>query len=599
MKLPLYAAALTMLTLTASTAVQADHHALAMHGRPKHDAGYRHFDYVDPEAPKGGRLVLSRTGSFDNLNRYIVRGLPAQGLGLTQRTLLQRSWDEPFTLYALLADRVTMAEDRSWVAFRIRGTAKFHDGSPVTVDDVVFSAETLRRQGRPNHRRYYGEVVEVQRPGPKTVRFHFAPSGNRELPLIMGLMPVLPKAAFRDRAFDRVSLEPIAGAGPYRVDEVDPGRSISYRRIPGHWTEGLPAARGHYNFDTVRYDYYRDEDARHLAFQRAEVDVRRENDPRRWALAYDFPGVHDGRVVRSEFRHGRPAGMYALAWNGRRPPFGDARVRRALGHALDFPWLNRSFYHDAYRRTASYFANSNLAASGLPTAAERALLEPHRAALPPTLFTEPYLPPGAAAFGDLRRRLRLADSELRAAGWVVRDLARVDEITGTPLAFEIMLGRREDERLALTLARNLERLGVEVRVRTVDSAQYQERLDRFDFDAVLYRWGQSLSPGNEQAFYWGSAAADQAGSRNYPGIRDPVVDALVAHLTAAASREDLTAASRALDRALLWGEHVLPLFHSDVDRLAYWDHLARPQRTPLYGPRLETWWAGPAAPRQR
>ena len=309
-----------------SPAGWADEHALAMHGTPKQGPGYRHFDYVNPAASKGGAIALSATGGFDSLNRYIVRGRPALGLGLTQRTLLQRSWDEPFTLYALLAESVRMAEDRSWVEFRLRGTAKFHDGSPVTVDDVVFSLRTLARHGRPNHRRYYGEVAEVRRPGPRTVRFHFTPSDNRELPLIMGLMPVLPRAAFRDRPFDKVSLAPIPGAGPYRVDRVEPGRSISYRRIPGHWTEGLPAARGQYNFDTVRYDYFRDEDARHLAFQRGQVDVRRESEPRRWALAYDFPAARDGKVKRIELAHGRAAGMYGIAWTSRRAPF--ARAKR-------------------------------------------------------------------------------------------------------------------------------------------------------------------------------------------------------------------------------------------------------------------------------
>lgn len=579
-----------MLLLSApTTAARAESHAIAMHGAPRYGPDYTHFAQVNPDAPKGGRLVLSRLGGFDSLNPFIVRGNPAAGLHLTFDSLLQRNWDEPFTLYALLAEAVTAPEDRSWVEFRLRPGARFHDGSEVTVDDVVFSLESLRRHGRPNYRRYYAEVSEIERRDARTVRLHFK-AGNRELPLILGLMPILPRAAFAERPFDRVSLDAIPGTGAYRVERVDPGRSISYRRIRGHWSEDLPAARGQNNFDEVVYQYFRDEDARHLAFQTGAVDLTYEGDPRRWAVAYDFPAARRGLVVKLAVPHRRPAGMFALVWNGRRPLFADPRVRRALGEALDFEWVNRTFYYGLYRRTASYFANSELAAEGAPAAAELALLEPYRERLPAGLFERAYRSPGTAEPGELRRHLKLADAALEAAGWVVREQRRVAAADGRPFAFEILLGRREDERLALSYADSLARLGIEARVRTVDSAQYQERLDRFDFDAILYSWGQSLSPGNEQAFYWGSAAADEPGSRNYPAVADPVVDALIARLVDAGSPAELASTARALDRVLLWGEHVLPLYHDEADRLAFWDRFGRPARPSLYGYQLETWW---------
>ena len=568
-------------------------HAIAMHGEPRLGPDYAHFAHVDPAAPRGGRLVLSRLGGFDSLNPYIVRGRPVAGLGLTQMSLLARSADEPFTLYTLLADSVVVAEDRGWVAFRLRRGARFHDGREVTLDDVEFSLRLLARRGRPNHRRYYGEVAEVQRPGPRTVRLVFRSAENQELALIMGLMPVLSRTDLEDRDFDRVSLRPLQGLGPYEIGEVEARRGVEYHRIPGHWSEGLPARRGRYNFDTVAYEYFRDEDGRRQAFLAGRTDLRWEGDPRAWAIAYRSAEARGMR--RLELRHGRPAGMWALAFNARRPPLDDAALRRALGEAFDFPWINRTYFAGAHRRTDSYFANSELAASGPPSAGERTLLEPHVAALSPALFEGAYRPPGRREGEDGRVALRRADRALREAGWVVRDLKRVGARDAHPLALEILLSRRSDERLALAYAARLERLGVAVAVRTADSAEYQERIARFDYDAILYRWGQSLSPGTEQAFYWGAEAADQPGSRNYPGVRDPVVDALIGRITGARSRAELLDATRALDRVLLWGEHVLPLYYSPVDRIAHWPRFGRPPRPPLYGASpVATWWTSEA-----
>ncbi len=580
---------LLVLLLLAPEVASAAGHAVAMHGQPRYGPDFGHFAYVNPDAPKGGDLVLSRVGSFDSLNPFTVKGVPADGLDLTYQSLLRRSWDEPFTLYALLAERVAMPDDRGSVTFTLRPGTRFHDGSPVTVDDVLFSLEILRDSGRPNHRFYYREVVEVVRDEPRTVTFVFRPGGNRELPLILGLMPILSKASWQGRRFDATTYEPILGTGPYRIDEVDPGRGISYRRIVGHWSEALPAARGQHNFDRIRYDYYRDAAAAFEAFKAGQVDLRAEPDPRRWAIGYDFPAAARGDVVRTERPHGRPSGMYGLVFNTRRPIFADRRVRHALGQAFDFAWINRTYFHDAYARTASYFDNSELAAKGLPSPAELPLLAPFRERLPPALFEKVYLPPGANPRG-LRGALRDARRDLAAAGWEIRDLRLVDRATGTAMRFEIMLARREDERLALAFARNLERLGVEVAVRTVDTAQYQERLAGYDFDMIVNTWGLSLSPGNEQAFYWSSASAAAAGTRNYPGIREPAVDALIAAITAAPDRAGLVAAVRALDRVLLWGDYVVPLYHLTSDRVAHWNKFGYPAAPPLYGFRPETWW---------
>ncbi|MBT5191957.1 MAG: ABC transporter substrate-binding protein [Rhodospirillaceae bacterium] len=405
------------------------------------------------------------------------------------------------------------------------------------------------------------------------------------------MMPILSKASFADRKFDRVSLTPLLGSGPYVVDEVDPGRSIQYRRLKDYWARDLPSQRGQHNFDIVRYDYYRDDSAMLEAFKAGKVDLRVEHEPRLWAQAYDTPARRDGRIKLLEFKHGRPAGIYAVALNSRRAQFRDARVRAALAHAIDFKWLNRTLFHGAYQRTRSYFENSELAATGLPSAAEVALLTPYRNSLAGEIFTQSYAPPTADGSGRLRGNNRTARRLLAQAGWRIKDLKLRHEGGGKAFRFEIMLLRRGNVKLALHLARNLEKLGIDVEVRLVDTAQYQQRTNTFDFDAIFHTWEPSLSPGNEQAFYWGSEAARQPGSRNYPGIRVPAVDALIQKISDAPDRASLVTAVRAMDRILQWGHYVIPLFHLKADRVALWDKFGRPEQMPLYGYRLETWWA--------
>jgi microcin C transport system substrate-binding protein len=569
----------------------AAEHAIAMHGAPKYPADFSHFDYAVPDAPKGGRMVLGRTGTFDSLNHYIVRGNPADGRHLTHQSLLARAYDEPFTLYGLIAEDVSTPVDRASVSFRLRPGARFHDGSEITVDDVIKSLETLRDHGRPNHRFYYSQVAGIERPGPRQVTFRFKDTSNRELPLIMGLMPILSGADLSTHPFDTVSLTPLMGSGPYTVDKIDPGRSITYRRIQNYWGADLPALRGQYNFDEIRYDYFRDDSAMLEAFKAGQVDLRPESDPGRWATAYDFPARERGEVRLETFSNGRPAGMYGLALNTRRAVFKDRKVREALAYAFDFEWINRNLFHGAYHRTRSYFENSELAATGKPTRAERALLDPYRHDLPPKVFTTEYNPPHTDGSGRIRPSLRQARRLLKDAGWQVHDMILTHTQTGVPFRFEIMLLHRSNEKLALHFARNLEKLGIEASVRTVDTAQYQQRAATYDFDAMIYLWDPSLSPGNEQAFYWSCDAASREGTRNYPGICQPVIDGLIKRISDAPDRASLVAAVRAMDRVLQWGHYVVPLYHLRGDRLAFWDRFGMPDRVPVYGYRLETWWA--------
>ena len=569
--------------------VEAQDHGIAMHGAPKYDAGFDHLDYVNPDAPKGGTIRLAVQGTFSSLNPFIIKGVPVRGRHLTFESLMKRTWDEPFSLYGLLAESVEVPEDRSSALFVLRPEAKFHDGSPVTVDDVVFSWRTLRDLGRPNLQLYYRQVERVEQPGPRSVRFVFdAASRDRELPLIIGLMPILSKSYYLAVPFDETTMEPPLGSGPYRVETVDPGRSVTYRRDPDYWGRDLPVNHGQHNFDRVRYDYYRDGNTMMEAFSAGEYDVRFETSEKRWATAYEFPAVRDGRVKLEHQPHGRPSGMFAFVFNSRRALFANPAVRHALAHAFDFGWVNETLLYGAYVRTRSVFANSVLASRGLPHGEELAVLEPYRDLLPGEVFEQAYRPAGGT--GDIRADLKLALSMLSEAGWVVRDGMLTQTGSGRSMAFEILLVDPRNEKIALAFARNLERLGADVTVRTVDTPQYQYRLNTYDFDVIMYRWGVSLSPGNEQAYYWGSAAATQEGSRNYAGVRNAAVDALIEQMTRERERDAFVHTVRALDRVLLWGHHFVPLYHLNEDRVAHWDRFGRPAVSPLYGIVTETWW---------
>jgi len=570
-------------------------YALAMHGEPALPADFPHFRYANPDARKGGRLVEGVLGTFDNLNPFIVKGLSIDHVGgYVVESLMARNYDEPFTLYPRLAQSLETDEARSFVTFTIDPRARFSDGTVVTAQDVIFSWELLRDRGRPNLRTYYAKVTRAEAVGSFAVRFDLTGANDRELPLILGLMPVLPKHAVDPEHFEETSLTPPIGSGPYVIADVTAGRSVTLKRNPTFWGTQLAANRGLWNFDEIRLDFYRDANAQFEAFKRGLYDVRLETDPGRWETGYDIPAVRDHQIVREAFPTGWPQGMSAFVFNARRPIFADIRVREAIGRLFDFEWINRNFFFDAYERTASYFAGSELAANGRSAdETERRLLEPFPNAVRPDELAGTWLPPRSDGSGRDRRALREALALLHDAGFDLDGAVLRRRATGEPLAFEILVTTKDQERLALALANDLKRAGIVVQVRSVDAVQYDLRRQTFDFDMIQCEWAESLSPGNEQSFYWGSAAADQPGSRNYMGARDPAIDAMIAAILQANRRYDLVAAVRALDRVLISGSYVVPLFHLPVQWVAHRASIEHPLTSSLVGYLPETWWRKP------
>jgi peptide/nickel transport system substrate-binding protein len=568
-------------------------HALAMHGDPAWPAGFSHPTYARPDASKGGRFVLGVLGTFDSLNPFIVKGLPAQHMrGYIFESLLARGYDEPFTLYALLANGVETDPDRSYVAFTIDPAARFSDGRPVTPDDVIFSWELLRDRGRPNYRTYYVKVAKAERVGNNGVRFDLAGADDRELPLILGLMPIVPKHLIDPERFEETSFSPPVGSGPYVITDVRPGDSVTMKRNPDYWGRNLPINRGLWNFDEIRFDYYRDANTHFEAFKKGLYDARVELDPGRWETAYDFPALRDGQVVRENFPYGLPKGMSGLVFNTRRPIFSDVRVREALVNLFDFEWINHNFFFDQYRRTASYFDGCDLSSSGRPANdRERDLLAPFRGVVRGDFMDGSWRPPKSDGTGRDRDQLSRALALFKAAGYELKGTELIHSVSGRPYAFEFLATTKDQERLALAYARTLKRAGIDARVRVVDATQYERRRIAYDFDMIEYRWEQSLSPGNEQYFYWGSAAADQDGTRNYMGVKSPAVDAMIAAMLSARERPDFVAATRALDRVLLSGFYLIPLFHLPHQWVARWTRIAHPEHTSLFGYLPETWWA--------
>lgn len=570
-------------------------HGIAMHGTPKYAADFAHFDYVNPKAAKGGALRLAPVGSFDTLNPYSLAGVAAAGIsGHVFESLLTRSMDEPFTLYGLLAESIEVPDDRSWIIFHLNPRARFQNGMPVTARDVVFSWRLLMEKGLANQRGFYRRVAAVDIVGPRSVRMRFSKPVDREMPLIMGLMAVLPRAVYQGLDFERLGMTRPVGSGPYRLTSVDPGRAVGFTRDPDYWGRELGVRRGRNNFDTIHYEYYRDATAAFQAFKTGAVSVRLEPDPARWAGGYDFPAMREGLVARAEIKHGRPSGMRGIAMNMRRPPFRNRALREAMILAFDFEWINEALYHGAYRRTRSFFDNSVLAATGPISEAETALLGDDLALIPTEDRARGYQPPNSAGAKRNRANLRRAQGLLRDAGFTVVDGARVDPATNQPLVLDLLLDHPRDERLALTYAEALAVLGIELRARTVDAAQYQRRLLEYDFDMIIHRWPMSLSPGNEQEHFWSTAAAGRPGSRNYPGVQSAAVDRIINEITRARERPRFEAAARSLDRLLLAGRYVVPLFHLPADRLAWRKGLRRPAVTPIYGFSLDGWWWDPS-----
>jgi microcin C transport system substrate-binding protein len=580
------------LALSLATAQAADH-AVAMYGEPKYGPDFEHFDYVNPDAPSGGEMRRWALGSFNSLNPFILKGEPASIVGMTYDSLAVQSADEPFSMYGLIAGEIRVPEDRSSVTFVLREKARFHDGTPIEPHDVVWTFNTLMEKGHPAYRVYYGDVEQVEVTGPRSVTFRFGGSSNRELPLILGQLEVLPEHAFEDRAFDESTLEPMLGSGPYQVARVESGRFVELQRVEDYWADDLPVNRGRHNFDRLRVEYFRDTNAAMEAFKAGKYDVREEHVSKLWATGYDFPAVSKGLVRKERIPHEEPQGMQGFFMNSRRAVFADPQVRHALAYAFDYKWTNETLFYGAYTRTRSYFANSELAARGLPSEAELDLLEPYRDRLPEAVFTESYAPPSTAESGGLRQNLRTASRMLDEAGWVIQDGTRVNEATGEPLAFEIMISQPTMERVVNPFVESLRRLGIDARARVVDASQYQNRMEQFDYDMTTFRYPQSPSPGNELRDRFGSSAAQTPGSSNYLGVNNPVVDALIDKVLSSESREELVTRTRALDRVLLWSHYVIPHWHIPAYRLAYWDRFGRPETRPVYSVGLDTWWRDP------
>ena len=565
-------------------------HGIAMHGLPMHGSDEKHLPYVNPDAPKGGVLRLGVYGSFDNLNRIAFKGSRAAGLGYINDTLMRRVWDEAFSLYGLIAEYAEMPEDRSSITFYINPKAKFHDGSPITREDVLFSLETFQNKGTPNQKKTYGKVIKTELVDQNGIKMIFVNNEDKELPLIIaGFLPIVPKKYYENIDVTKTFLEIPLGSGPYTIESLEPGRQIKYQRVKDYWAKDLLANKGQYNFDTLIYDYYKDSNVLLEAFKVGEYDYRREYNAKRWQSNYAFDAVDRGDVILQEMKNDRPTGMNALVMNSRKEIFNNPQVRLALSYAYDHEWINKALYNNAYTRTDSYFDNSPLASSGLPSENELKLLNPWKNQLPKEIFNQTYQPPVSDGSGMPRDNLRIAKKILEGEGWFVEDGKLMKD--GKEFAFEFLIVSPSVEKIALAFQKTLEVLGITMSVRTVDSSQYQARMLNYDFDMIKASWNVSLSPGNEQQFYWGSEVGKKDGSKNYAGVNSPVVDSLIETLIGAKTREELTTAIHALDRVLLWGHYVIPLYHSNTDRIAYWNFLEFPDEIPLYGLVIESWWA--------
>ncbi len=564
-------------------------HAIALHGDVKYGSEFTHFDYVNPDAPKGGEVILASIGSYDSFNSFISEGITPTGLGLIYDTLTTQSLDEPFTEYGLIAESIEVPVDNSYVQYILRDSARWHDGTLIKADDVVFSFESLI--SHPSYQSYYENVTGVTKIDDHTVKFTFGGETNNELPLIMGQLAIIPKHYWEERDFTKTTLEPPLGSGPYKVASFDAGRSIVYERVKDYWAKDLPVMAGQYNFDKIRYEYFRDTTVAIEAFKAGEYDFRAENVSKEWATAYNIPAKEQGHLIQELVPNESGEGMQAFYLNTRLPKFSDSKVRKALSYAFDFEWTNKNLFFGQYTRTNSFFANSELASTGIPEGKELEILDPFRNSLPEQLFTEPFTLPQTDGSGNIRSNLHIARELLIEAGWEVKNGKLINNETGEAMKIEFLLRQPTFERVVAPFIQNLERLGIESVQRTVDSSQWLNRVLEFDFDIVILTRRQSLSPGNEQRNYWSSEAAEISGSWNFAGITEPVIDELIEIVISAPDRETLVAATHALDRALLWGHYVIPQWHIVGDRIVYWNKFGKPEIKPdLTLGFLDTWW---------
>ncbi len=567
-------------------------HAISMHGEPKYKDDFLSVDYIDINSLKGGSIVRSSIGTYDSFNPFILKGTSAAGVGILFETLTTGSSDEAFTEYGLLAEKIEWPDDRSWFSYILRDEAKWHDGREVTADDVVWTFNTLMEKGHPFYKYYYGDVTEVYKENEKKVRFNFKNNTNKELVLIVGQLPVLPKHYWKDKNFEETSLEIPLGSGPYKIKSFDSGRSITYELNEDYWgfKNKIPIKVGKDNYGTIRYDYYKDRGIEREAFKSGEIDFFSENSSKEWATAYDINSVKKGLIVKELIQHENPQGMQGFAFNIRKEKFKDRRVRKALSYAFDFEWSNKNLFFDAYTRTDSFFENSELASSGLPSTGELNYLNPYFDVLPNEVFSKEYKNPTTDGSGYMRTQLQEASKLLKDAGWELENGELRNSKSKEIFSFEILLRSPAFERIVFPFKDNLEKLGISVEVRTIDTAQYQQRIETFDFDMVVQTFSQSLSPGNEQRSFWGSDAADTNGSRNIIGIKNYAIDGLIERLINAKDRDELITITKALDRVLLWNYYVIPQWHISSYRVLYWDFFDQPSIKPKYSLGFDTWW---------
>ena len=590
--LALCLAALVLLAPNAHAAGERSH-GLSAFGSLKYPADFEAFDYVKADAPKGGRLSMIGTAgriTFNSFNNYILKGDAAQGLTLLFDSLMARAWDEPDAVYGLVAESVELAPDRSTATFYLRPEAKFADGTPIKAEDVVFSLDTLKEKGHPNIQQPLKDVTKAEALDDLTVRYSFKGERTRDLPLLVATQPIFSKAYYSENEFDSSNLSKPLGSGPYEIADFKQGTYVLYRRRPDYWAKDLPVNRGRYNFDELRYEYFRDRTAELQALKASAYDLREEFTSRDWATAYDIPQVRSGRLQLLELPDKRPSGAQGFFINTRRPKFQDTRVRRALAYAFDFEWTNRNLFYGLYTRTNSFFENSEMMANGKPSAAELALLEPYRDKLPDEVFEEAYMAPVSDGTGQDRRNLRKASQLLNEAGWTIHGGQRKNE-KGEPLRIEFLIFAPGFERIIAPYVKNLKLLGIDASIRRVDPSQYEQRVKDFDFDIAVQRYALQLTPGVELRNFWGSGAARMSGSFNLSGIDDPVVDALIEKVIEAKSREQLETATAALDRVLRAGHYWVPHWYKAAHNIAYWDKFSRPETKPLYDRGvIETWW---------
>ena len=571
--------------------VESPAHGISIYGKLKYPASFTHFDYVNPKAPKRGTMRLPGQGTFDSFNPHVIKGMAANGIGMIYATLTVPSMDESGSRYGYLAASIELASDRSWVIYHLRPEACFHDGSPVTAEDVLYSFHTLIEKGAPHYKSYYENVTKAEALSPHAVKFTLDAKANRELPMILGEFPVFSKTFMEKHGFEKADLTPPLGNGPYKVGAFKAGHYVTYDRVKDWWGENVPANKGRYNFDHIRYDYLRDEHVAFEAFKNHTFDFRVEGIAKTWATGYNFPAAQSGKVKKLEVADHNAAPMQGFAMNTRRDLFKDRTVREALGLAFDFEWTNAHLFHGLYTRTKSYFDRSPLACSDVPTGPELALLEPFRKDLPPELFTQPYAPPSTAAPHSIRENLKKAKALLAQAGWHVKNNQLVHETTGKVFTFEILLHSPTFERILQGYINNLKALGIQAHMRLVDPTQYIKTLETYQFDMTVHAMINSLNPGNEQRRYWHSAEADKPGGDNLSGVKDPLVDHLVDLIIHTPSYDELLTRTHALDRVLLWGHYTIPNYYTAHQRIAHWDNLIHPDTFPDYGVDLMAWWS--------